>query len=579
MRTRSPRARHLPFALWLTAIAALAAPAVPWAPPLLAQVVRGTVTQSTSRAPVVGALVELVRADTAVTRVASALSDASGSYALRAPGAGRYQLVAKRIGVHRFASPPFELATGETRTLDVSLEPLEYRLPTVVVTANSVCSVNPGERDRVAALWDEARTALDAAEISQRDRLFTAQVTRYVRELEPGTLKVLRETRSEVRGVVALPFSSLPAESLAVTGYWRDVDSTRTRYYGPDARILLSDAFLDTHCFRQVRGHNGRRDQVGLAFAPTRRSAVPDVVGTLWLDARSFELRAVEFAYDRVRAGVDSARIGGELQFARLANGAWLVRRWFIRVPMNGRSQDAVATEGSSPWVLVRPSSLALSEEGGVVTTDEQRPALRLATLAGTVRDSGGQRPLPGAIVRVAGSAREVTPDADGRFVLDALPPSQFTVTVRAPGYDALGIAAIEQTVAVGEGEVRRITFTAPSARGIASRLCGGREVPFGRGTVHLTVRDSASGAPLAGVAATARWMSTLARAAGDSTPAIVERRSDAGGMLTLCELPADRPITIQLASPAHAPVAPLHLTIAGRELRRLEVRLARPNE
>ncbi len=574
MRALTARLGSCPRALWLTALVALAALG---ARPLGAQVVRGTVTQSPSRAPVVGAVVELVHADSALTRVASALSDGSGTYALRAPGAGRYRVVAKRIGVHRFTSPPFELAVGETRTVEVSLDPVEYQLPTVVVTANSVCSVNAGERDRVAALWDEARTALDAAEISQRDRLFTAQVTRYLRELDPKSLKVLRETRSDVRGVVALPFSSLPAESLAVTGYWRDVDSTRTRYYGPDARILLSDTFLDTHCFRPVRGRDGRSGQVGLAFAPTTRGNVPDVVGTLWLDARSFELRAVEFAYDRVRPGVDSARVGGEIQFARLATGAWLVRRWFLRVPMNGRSQDAVATEGSSPWILVRPSSQALSEEGGEVTTDDQRPALRLATLAGTLRDSSTQRPLAGAVVRIAGTTREATPDADGRFTFDKLTPSQFTVTVRAPGYDSFGITALEQSVAVGEGEVRRVTFTAPSARGIAARLCGGREVPFGRGTVHLTVRDSASHQPVEGTVATARWMSTLGRAAGDSVPVLAEQRSDGRGMLTFCEVPADRAITIQLSPAARSPVAPIRLTITGRELRHLDVTLAPP--
>ena len=64
-------------------------------------------------------VVELVHADSTLTRVASALSDGSGTYALRAPGAGRYRVVAKRIGVHRFTSSPFELAVGETRTVDV----------------------------------------------------------------------------------------------------------------------------------------------------------------------------------------------------------------------------------------------------------------------------------------------------------------------------------------------------------------------------------------------------------------------------------------------------------------------------
>ncbi len=41
-----------------------------------------------------------------------------------------------------------------------------------------------------------------------------------------------------------------------------------------------------------------------------------------------------------------------------------------------------------------------------------------------------------------------------------------------------------------------------------------------------------------AGTVATARWMSTLGRAAGDSVPVLAEQRSDGRGMLTFCEVP-----------------------------------------
>jgi len=553
--------------------------------PLGAQLVRGTVTESTSRVPLPGVLVELVAAgDTlgpAGARVASALSAASGSYALRAPAAGRYRLLAKRIGVRRFLGAPFQLAEGETRTLDIALDAVEFRLPAVIVTANALCAADPADRARVAALWEEARTALDAAEISLRDRLFTAQVTRYVRELEPRSLRVLRESRSEVRGVVASPFSALPAESLSAHGYWRAAEGGGAHYYGPDARVLLSDAFLGDHCFHAVSGKSARDGMVGLAFTPVPNRPVPDVTGTLWLDARTFELRLVEFRYDRVREGVDRDKVGGEVHFARLSSGAWIVQRWHLRVPLLGRPRDPLATEGSAPWILVRPSLLAVSEEGGVVTTDEMRPPDRPARLSGVVRDSGGRRALVGATVRLAGSGRAVTVDSNGRFAFDSLAPGTATVVVSTPGYDSLGLVAADQSVTLRSGESRHLALTAHDARSLTTRLCQGRAAPWGRGTLHLTVRDAATGAPLAGLTASARWMSTAGRAAGDSVPAQLVGTTDARGTVTFCEVPSGRTIIVTVPHPAGGAGTPQAVVLGAREVRHLELATGarQPNE
>ncbi len=555
------------------------------APALGAQVVRGTVTESSSRAPVAGALVELVAAGdgsaAAGARVASALSAVDGAFALRAPAPGRYRLVAKRIGVRRYEGAPFELASGETVTRDVAVDAVDYRLPAVLVTANALCAAQPDDRARVAALWEEARTALDAAEISLRDKLFTAQVTRYIRELEPRSLRVLRETRSEVRGVVASPLSSLPAESLSAHGYWRAADGGGAHYYGPDARVLLSDAFLGDHCFRSVSGTGTREGLVGLAFAPVANRPVPDVEGTLWLDARTFELRLVEFRYDRVRDGVERDKVGGELHFARLGNGAWIVRRWHLRVPLLGRPRDPLATEGSAPWVLVRPSLLALSEEGGVVTTDDMRRPARPARVAGVVRDSGGRQPLMGATVRVGGTARTTISDREGRFGFDSLPPGLMTVVVSTPGYDSLGLVAADQSVELRSGESRRLQLTALDARALTTRLCQGRAAPWGRATVHLTVRDPASGAPLPGAVASAHWMSTAGRAANDSVPALTEGTTDSRGQVTLCEVPSGRPVTLRVSPPGGGNAESRVVELGGREVRHLDVAIGAraPNE
>jgi hypothetical protein len=350
--------------------------------PVNAQIVRGSVRERASNAGLIGTVVELLRQDATggEQRVTSALTVAGGTFALSAPVAGRFVLAVKRIGYRRHRSEPFELATGETLVREIVVDLVPFVLSEVVVTGTRFCAGDPREGDRVAALWDEARTALFATQISLRDRLFRARVTHYVRELDPKSRRILSETRSHATGVVSRPFASIPAESLSARGYWIPGKDGASTYYGPDADVLLSQAFLDDHCFSEVPAGRDRRGLVGLGFAPVAGRTVPDIVGTLWLDEKSFELRFVEFTYSQVRLGSDSAAVGGELHFAKLPSGAWLVRRWFLRLPVLARLSSPVATEETtSPWVLVRPVTLRYREEGGDVTAEVERakPARR----------------------------------------------------------------------------------------------------------------------------------------------------------------------------------------------------------
>ncbi len=342
-----------------------------------AQLVRGTIRERTSNEGLSGTVVELLRTTSAgaEVRVGSALSDDKGNYAVQSPAAGRFVLVVKRIGVRRYRSEPFVMSEGETFVHDVAVDALLLTLPPVVVTVTTPCSGEAGEGGRVAALWEEARTALLATQISLRDRLFRAQVTRYVRELDPKSRRVLSQTLSPATGVVGRPFAGVPPETLSARGYWIPRADGNVTYHGPDADVLLSDAFLADHCFSSVQTPRTRRGLVGLGFAPGIERAITDVAGTLWLDEQSFELRFLEFTYSRAAPGVDSASIGGEVHFARLASGAWIVRRWFVRLPVYARQVAPLVTEETtSPWVLVRPVALRLREEGGEVTAEALRP-------------------------------------------------------------------------------------------------------------------------------------------------------------------------------------------------------------
>ena len=117
---------------------------------LEAQIVRGRVTEQASAAPIVGVLVSLVPDGNGVPAT-SVLSNVRGEYAIRASITGRYRLDVKRIGAQRFISEWFNLAAGETKQLDVTLEALVYRLPEVRVVEADLCVPNASQSARVAA--------------------------------------------------------------------------------------------------------------------------------------------------------------------------------------------------------------------------------------------------------------------------------------------------------------------------------------------------------------------------------------------------------------------------------------------
>jgi hypothetical protein len=61
-----------------------------------------------------------------------------------------------------------------------------------------------------------------------------------------------------------------------------------TLMFGPDADVLLDDAFASGYCFRVAAPSRSRPTQIGLAFAPPdRRPGRVDIDGTLWLEAIS----------------------------------------------------------------------------------------------------------------------------------------------------------------------------------------------------------------------------------------------------------------------------------------------------
>ena len=337
-----------------------------------AQTVRGIVRERASGTPLVGVLMTLSRDDSVGAPVVTALTNERGAYSLRASLPGRFRLGAKRIGVRRFESEAFDLGSFQEIERDVELEALALQLPTVTtVASNTLCVRRADQAGRIASLWDEVRTALTATQVSMRDRLVRVRIDRYVHELDAQSLQLRTERfRRQTAGLVERPFYSLPAEALSRGGYWRILPNDSISYYAPDAEVLLSPVFARDHCFEVAEGRGPRDGLTGIAFELASGREPPDVRGTIWLDERTFELRMLEFRYSRLPIATGNRNIGGEVHFARVPSGAWIVTKWFIRMPRYADEPRLRSTGVPGQRPIPEYSLKHIVEEGGTVTVD-----------------------------------------------------------------------------------------------------------------------------------------------------------------------------------------------------------------
>lgn len=291
--------------------------------PLSAQTVRGVLVDDAGR-PVDGTVVGLYPAGGG-RALAGGLTDRGGRFTLSAPAPGRYLVRAERIG-YRPVSAEVELAAGETAEVRLATAVRVFVLDPVEVTADSRCVVRPGAGMQAYEIWQQAAVALRATELVEEQKLVEYTVRTYTREMLHAMRS--RTRRDPPRRVRGQPFETLSPQELAAHGYVREEGDTVT-FYGPDATVLLSDEFQDTHClYVQQRGRRGR---VGVAFEPVEGRTTVDIRGTLWLDARTGELRDVEYEYTGMADNSRRSPSGGRVEFQRLPSGAWIVSRWQIR--------------------------------------------------------------------------------------------------------------------------------------------------------------------------------------------------------------------------------------------------------
>jgi hypothetical protein len=408
------------------AIAALLACA---ATAVQAQTVRGSVFHPDSVTHAAGVIV--VVDDERGSMVARALSGSDGDFDLKVPGAGRYRIRLLRVGFRPTVLAPLDVPADGVSGVRAQLGAEAVMLSVVTVRSDDVCGTTDAAGHVIAELWEEARKALTATQLSAGAASLNVEWQVFGFEINKRTQRVDRRVVQQRTGATDRPFVSASADSLADEGYVIDGEHERV-FRAPDAAALLSDRFAASHCFRIDRPSLVRPHWVGIAFRPAPgREWLRDIEGTVWLDRATSELRLLEFGYTALPREADDAGVGGFVEFTRFPTGHWLIARWAIRAPVlglrsvtranvpGGGGREAISTvlnaysvtggELTRVWRGVIPlytpdaTLLATSDASGVKPSRPSACGSGMpegVTLGGMVRADG--RGAPGAVVSVS---------------------------------------------------------------------------------------------------------------------------------------------------------------------------------
>lgn len=345
----------------LPTIFLLAAAALGASGELAAQDVRGQATADPDGRPLQGALLSLM--DAGGSTVAAALSGADGSFVLTAPAPGTYAVRGDAVGMGAWSSDVAVGASGAVIAAPFPALSLDTGIPRV--RADDACRAPSQEAERIRGLWTEAEKVFRLVEWARTHGQVRVETETWYKSMEPRRLRVTEEERTPRPGFhVDGRMPSPPAPELAEHGFVQGGGPGEAlAFHGPDAATLLHPVFLATHClgFEPSGPEDG---WVGLTFVP-RGEGERDVEGTLWIDGASGAPRRLEYRYTSLPWPIKTEKVGGGMELAPLENGAWIVGRWWLRMPRVGVREERI-TQWDPP--RRRFTLTGVVEEGGVVT-------------------------------------------------------------------------------------------------------------------------------------------------------------------------------------------------------------------
>ena len=518
-----------------------------------AQQLRGIVRDSSGGNPLAGAIVQLL--DSAGRAGGRSITDGDGRFAVLLASS------TARLRVMRIGYRPSEVAVPADRVgpVDVRMGHLPPMLDVVRVSGNRLCPGSPA-RGGAFEIWQQARTGLLATIVARELNPAQASTLTYSTTLAPNDERVREQTKKVVSGRTTRPFvASATPSFFARMGYMLENGPTRI-FNAPDADVLIDESFAATHCFELRRADRAHPEQIGLAFAPIEgRDTLVDVEGVIWVDAKTPQLRSLDFTYTSLEPAAMAADVGGHIEFQTMKNGVTFIDRWNLRLasllqPTSAIHRTVPAGTRLRRTDLTEVQLKSLADAGGVVLTaawpDGTRWVAVKSAVSGVVVGKGTGQPVPGAIVTLAGTPDTAKTDTSGHFRIETL-PGKYLLEATDTALAIFVKPRAQSTpvdIHLGADAVARLELT-PVDR-VVPDICRGQAMPPGSGLIVGFVALSTGDLPNdAVVEATFQHISSAEYSVGSKQTINPDDR----GRFVGCGTPRDRKVHLTLKTPKAA--------------------------
>ena len=395
-----------------------------------AQDLRGVVRDSVSRRAIPGAVVTFL--DSAAALAARTITNERGEFRVTLLADG-----VRHVRVVRLGFRPAEVAVPRGRDgtiqLDIGLVAIPMLLQPVHVTASPRCGRRPDQTPALSLL-EQARAGLLATVVARSENPARMTRLRATRTMAGNSDRIVHQhVRIDSAGRTFGSFGAArSAVDLVALGFTADT-AGGSMYFGPDAEVLLDDAFANGYCFHVLDPERARPNQVGLGFSPAdRRRGRVDVNGALWIDTVARALVDIAYQYVGMDDRMKPFKPGGRIFFRTMPNGVVLIDHWSIRI-VGVEPTGLRRLYGAEVWGELARASWpdSTSWQGSLWSL-----RLRLAYDDST--------PATGTIVRLDDTDYEGVADSTGTVEIPDLIPGPYRVTIVDPDLASLDVAVAQ---------------------------------------------------------------------------------------------------------------------------------------
>lgn len=423
------------------------------------------------------------------------IADDSGRFRLPA------RLAARRMRVVKIGYRPVEIAVTPNSSHRIMLERLPNMLEPVLASAQPRC---PRSATRPAAfgLWEQARAALLGSVVARETNIARVRRLNFRRYMNDKGDAIARQSVRIDSGLALRSFdASYTATEFMARGFAEPEGSSKLRFHGPDAEVLLSDALADHYCLDLASATRERPAQVGLRFHPiARQPGRVDLDGILWIDTAARVLRDIEYTYLGLDTWADPWHPGGTIAFRETSPATLWIDRWWIR--MTGAS---IRPEGRP--AIARVVSVIKVVEAGAELSSARWPDGRtwkaaLGRAEISLVNSDG-RSVGGARVQLDSTDYHGVSDAAGRLVLDELLPGPYSISVIDTLLAIADTALPAAGFVAGRDSVSRVRAVVPTVAEFVAKGCRDQDSYDRRSQMFVARIVDSTGEPMAG----AQWM------------------------------------------------------------------------